>query len=227
MVPVVSSPLRVTDVGEVVGCDHDEVERAVMSFARSGIGPSLQRLVRVEQIRIGNKPVTVAYVLPGTRVPYSFKGKVFDQGGVFTRMGGQTVATTLDEVFELIRHGDHRAREARLAANQTLSFESATGIIEEAGLRFDRNSWIGYGLLDENRHFTNLTYLLSDQNISVIRLNFYRADGSFEHSESEVCSVLGQMVNLWGINPPFIDKNSFSQTRRETYRWPPIAACEQ
>lgn len=220
----------VADDGEVVGCDHDSVERAIMAFARSGVEPPMHRLIRVEQLKIDNKPVTVAYILPGTQVPYSFKGKVFDQDGVFIRIGGQTVAAKLDEVFELIRRGDRRNWEARPASNQSLTFTSATQIIEREHLRCDQNNWLGYGLLDENRVFTNLAHLLSDQNPTVIRLNFFRADGTFEHSETESGSVLRQMINLRrklnDINPAFIDKNTSSQTRSEKHPWPPVALRE-
>lgn len=210
--------------GEVVGSDHDSTEHAVMSFARSGVEPELTGLVRVELRTIDRKPVTVAYVLPGTELPYRLKGKPFDDDAVFIRMGGQTVPAGLDEIFDLIRRGDRRNWEERPAANQSLTFRTATEILSEAGVPFGEETWSQYGLLNQERLYTNLACLLSDQNPHHIRLNFYWADGAFEHSDMEEGSVLRQMLSLRrkldDLNSPFVEKNTSSQARRETHPWP-------
>ncbi len=203
----------VAEDGEVLGCDHDDVLRAVMSFARKDVEPTLLGLVRTRALRIGGRPVTVAHILPGAEVPYGLKGKVLDQGGVFIRLGGETVAATLDEVFELIRRGDRRSWETRPAAGQSLTFTSAATIMAS----FDQES-----LLGEDRLFTNLAALLSDQNQTAARLNFFRSEGTLEISETESGSVIRQMIRLRrrldGINPPFIDS--------QAHPWPPAAPWE-
>ena len=220
----------VANDGEVVGCDHDSTERAVMSFARSGVEPSLTGLVQVELQTIDKKHVTVVYVLPGTQVPYRFKGKRIDENGVFIRIGGQTVPANLDEIFELIRRGDQCNWEERPAANQSLTFKTATEILNEGSIPFGEETWLGYGLLNKERLYTNLAYLLSDQNPSLIRLNFYRANGTFEHSDTEEGSILRQMITLRrklnDLNSPFIEKNTSSQSRSETHPWPIVALRE-
>ena len=98
--------IGVADDGEVVGCNFDQVERSVRSFARDGVEPSISALVKARKQIVDDKIITSVLIAPGTERPYSFRGKVLTEGGVYIRLGGQTVSATLDEVMRIIRRGD-------------------------------------------------------------------------------------------------------------------------
>lgn len=218
--------LGVTQTGDVVGCDYDETAGAVFSFANDGVAPTLRDFVRVEPIRLDGKTVAVVCVLPGAETPVCLKGIPPTQG-VFVRRNGKIVAVTIDDVLRSVRFGKRREWEVRPAQEEPLTFSDTTTIFDEAGLSFERKIWSELGLLDKEGGFTNLALLLSDQNPSIIRLNFYRPDGTFEHAERLTGPLLRQASGLWqrldALSSTRPDRNTGSKGRRETRSRPPAA----
>lgn len=128
--------IGVADDGEVVGCNFDMVERAARSFARNGVEPSMSELVQVRKQNIGGKILAAVIVAPGREAPYCFKGKVFTDGGVFIRLGGQTVPASRDEVFQIIRRGDPRTWGTRTTAVTELTFGDASRVFAKQNVPF-------------------------------------------------------------------------------------------
>lgn len=220
----------VADDGEVVGCDYDKVCRAVHEFTRAGVDPAMNGLVNIKKQTAGGKTVATVIVAPGTKRPYSLKSKVFSRDGVFIRNGAQTVSAKLEEVFDLIRRGDPRPWETRPCPRQDLEFEDAAKAFRENGIPFGKDYWLGYGLVDKDQNLTNLAQLLSDQNETVVRFNFYRPDGMLESAEEEHGSILRQMAVLRrridAVNVPVVNKKTKTQSREEIYPWPVVAVRE-
>ena len=220
----------VSDQGEIIGCDFDQIQRCVMTFARNGAEPSLQSLVRVEREVHQDKVLARVYIAPGSDVPYRFKGKVFHEGGVYIRMGNQTVAANLDEVFSLIRRGDPRQWETQPSARQRLSFDSAEEICEDHGVPFSQDHFLGLGIVNSERLYTNLGYLLSDQNPFSMIFNRVDSQGKLIEGYREEGSLLAQMRRLRRtldeVNRPYINKDTGKQEREDIYPWPVIAVRE-
>ena len=99
----------VADDGEIVGCNYDEVERQVMTFAREGVEPSMVDLVIIQKKQFGDKVIASVIISTGQAKPYSFRGKTLTNGGVYIRLGGQTVAATLDEIFNIVQRSGTRS----------------------------------------------------------------------------------------------------------------------
>lgn len=220
----------VADDGEIVGCPADEIDRQVLSFARDGVQPPITDLVRVVPETIGGKTIVSVIVAPGSERPYGFRGKLLADGGVFIRLGGQTVKASLEEVFRIIQRGDPRMWESRPSRETALSFDVASQIFERCHVRFDEACWLGYGLRNAQRQWTNLALLLSDQCPHRMNLNRFRADGSLAESVRVSGSLLGQLQKAMGIledrNVPTIRKKAGKQEREETFPWPPVALRE-
>lgn len=216
--------------GEVVGCDFDQVERSVRSFARDGVDPSMSGLVQVRKQLLDDKVVAGVLIAPGTERPYSFRGKVLTEGGVYIRLGGQTVSATLDEVMRIIRRGDPRTWESRPCNQSDLTFDDCKRIFDEHGVPFAEANWLGYGLLNREREFTNLALLLSDQNPFRVIINKYAASGKADSSSR----ISGSVVQQWHVvrdrlrevNVPIIDKAPSDFARQEEFPWPQIALRE-
>lgn len=222
--------IGVADDGEVVGCNYDQVERSVRSFARDGVEPAMSELVQVRQQIWDGKIVVSVLVAPGSKRPYAFRGKVLTEGGVFIRLGGQTVAATLDEVIKIIQRGDPRTWESRPSYTTDLTFSEAARIFQEQGVPFTEANWLGYGLQNRDREFTNLALLLSDQNPFRVIINRYSPTEQVEGCDRIAGSVLQQWKivqdRLREINSPIIDKRSPDFVRQEVYPWPQIALRE-
>ncbi len=222
--------IGVADDGEVVGCNYDQVERSVRSFARDGVEPSMSRLVKVRKQIMDDKIITTVLIAPGSERPYSFRGKVLTEGGVYIRLGGQTVTATLDEVMRIIRRGDPRTWESRPCNQVELTFEDSKKIFEDHGIPFSEANWLGYGLINPDHEFTNLALLLSDQNPFRVIINKYAASGKVD----SCTKISGPIVRQWHtvrdqlseVNVPIIDKESSDFARQEKYPWPQIALRE-
>lgn len=222
----------VADSGEVLGCNFDEIDRQVMTFARQGVEPPLTDLVRIVPRDFDGKTVASVIVSPGPQKPYSFKGKLFSSGGVYIRLGGQTVAANTEEVIALIRRGNPREWETRLceADPDSLTFESAAKIFAERNVLFSEAAWLGYGLVNARRHFTNLALLVSDQCPARLAVNTFGPDGRIAKTERIRGSLLAQMTAAREIlekaNTPAISKRSGRQERLERHPWPVLALRE-
>lgn len=218
--------LGVTQTGDVVGCDYDETAGAVLSFASDGVAPTLRDFVRVEPIRLEGKTVAVICVLPGAETPVCLSGIPPTQG-VFLRRNGKNVAASIDDVQRLIRFEKRREWEVRPVQEEPLTFSNTANIFDEAELSLTPDTRAEYGFVSEDGRFTNLALLFSDQNPSVIRLNFYRPDGTFEHAERLSGPLLRQASGLRqrldALNSTRPDRNTGSQGRHETRSWPPAA----
>lgn len=222
--------IGVTDDGEVVGCNFDQVERTVRRFARDGVEPPMTNLVDVRKQELGGKVFAAVLVAPGTRRPYAFRGKLLAEGGVYIRLGGQTVSATLEEVIQLIQRGDPRTWESRPSHETALTFEEANLVFENRQIPFTESNWLGYGLINRDREFTNLALLLSDQNPFRVVVNTFGSSGKVETSVRISGSVLRQWnqvrERLSEVNSPIIDKDSKNFARNEVYPWPPLALRE-
>lgn len=222
--------IGVADDGEVVGCNFDRVDRSVRSFARDGVEPAMTRLVDVKKQELGGKVFATVLVKPGDHRPYSFRGKVLTEGGVYIRLGGQTVPAKLEEVVQLIQRGDPRTWESRPSAEQSLTFKDASEILQGNRIPFDEGYWLGYGLYNREREYTNLALLLSDQNPYRVVVNRYYGSGKLESSVRIDGSILRQWIvardRLFEVNVPVIDKETEDFARKETYPWPKVAVRE-
>lgn len=176
------------------------------------------------------KAVASVLISPGSRRPYGFRGKVLTEGGAYIRLGGQTVAATLEEIMSLIQRGDPRSWESRICNEHDLTFSDSQKVFDSANIPFGETNWLGYGLQNRNREFTNLALLLSDPNPYVVVLNKYDATGKVTGSDRIKGSVLRQWEavrdRLSELNQPIIDKDSSDFARREIYPWPTVALRE-
>ena len=63
----------VADDGEVVGCNFDQIERSVRSFARDGVEPPMSDLLQVSKREVDGKDLAFVRIAPGSKRPYAFR----------------------------------------------------------------------------------------------------------------------------------------------------------
>lgn len=194
--------LGVAGDGTVGEIDLEETQRAVMRFALNGAEPTMAGLVRVEPRTLDARTAALAFVASGPRRPYVLKDKRLSEDGVFIRMGGETVAATLEEILQIARR------------SSPLNWVSRTCL----------------GLLADDRRFTGLALLLSDQNDVRITFNRFGQDGSPERCEQVTGPLLEQMRRLRErleiVNAPTAGKSAGEGPCEMRRPWPDAALSE-
>ncbi len=222
----------VDDAGNVTGITNkDAIARSVYDFARQGVEPPLADSLNVENMTIDGKTVVSVHVASGEGKPYAFKGKRWDAGGIFVRVGTSSVAAKHEEIVSLVRASDPRPWETRPSILQELSFSQASKIFSDHHLSWTENHYLGLGLINGERRFTNLAYLLSDQNPTVVKISFYDTlDNRFSRGVVVRGSILSQMIELRyaldKVNTPVINKQTGRQERENIFPYPPLSLRE-
>lgn len=220
----------VADDGEIVGCNYDEVERQVMTFAREGVEPSMVDLVIIQKKQFGDKVIASVMISTGQAKPYSFRGKTLTNGGVYIRLGGQTVAATLDEIFNIVQRSGTRSWESKACFEEELSFDETKAILDSYAVPFDQPHWLGYGLTTSQGRLTNLALILSDQNPFELVVTTFDRHQNVSYSERIKGSILHQLQRIdhitSEINGSYIEKVPGSLASKNILPWPPVALRE-
>lgn len=221
----------VNDDGEAVGVDDfDKIARTVFAFARSGVDPDMSGLIRVNPISLPDgRTVAAVQILPGDDRPYAFRNKSWTNGGVFIRVGSSSMQAKRSEIMNMAK--DLIPWEERISRRQDLSFEEARRICGNRDVPFTQANYVGYGIWDTYKRYTNFGYLLSDQNNEVLKISEFLGEGGrFSGGPALTGSILKQREDalqyLMRINSPRVTKVAGEEERLDAYPWPPIAVRE-
>lgn len=222
--------LGVAGDGTVGEIDLEETQRAVMRFALNGAEPTMAGLVRVEPRTLDARTAALAFVASGPRRPYVLKDKRLSEDGVFIRMGGETVAATLEEILQIARRSSPLNWVSRTCGRDDLTFDATASFLESRGIPFGPDARTCLGLLADDRRFTGLALLLSDQNDVRITFNRFGQDGSPERCEQVTGPLLEQMRRLRErleiVNAPTAGKSAGEGPCEMRRPWPDAALCE-
>ena len=223
----------VRDNGTAAGLSQEEIDqigRSVLSFARNGCHPPVDALISERLTESGGKRLLVIHVEAGDQRPYSLSAEDISERNVFVRIGAASVGATREELVSMIRESNPEPWENRVAYQQGLSFESAGRIFAESGLAFGPQFYRVLHISDEEGRFTNLAFILSDQNVFLTNIGFFDASGRLKEMRSRAGSILEQMLGirrlLDELNVPVMEKPTVGQARKERFRFPPLALRE-
>ena len=166
--------IGVDDDGELVGVDNpDRLEERIISMARDNIHPAVTHLLWFERIRRDGKTALVVHVGPGTDKPYCTDPR--DSGTVYVRVGSVTLRASITQIRRFVEESNPTPWDSRIARDQSLTFHYCAAYCAERGLNFNPLHDFTYGLVDpKSRCYTNLAFLLSDQNTYRITLAIFR-----------------------------------------------------
>lgn len=152
------------DAGEPIGlAEPDVVSNAVTNTFR-GMHPDASAYFETHIEEAEGKPLVLVKVFPGKSTPY--KVDVRGEGcRAYVRRGSSTYLASEEELLELTRQGDPTPWEAYPAREQNLTFEATRRVFERHYVEFSsRTEEILMLRARSNGLWTNLAYLLSDQN---------------------------------------------------------------
>ena len=166
--------IGIADDGKVIGVEDPdkELRRAVQSIV-DGIRPSIAMNLRADIIEKEGKSVIQIEIFEGPNKPYYIREKGPREEGVYVRKGSASIPADEGSVRKMLREYPFSSFESMASVNQRLSFDTTRIFFEDAGIAFEESQMRTMGISD-TEGYTNLAYLLSDQNTQGIKAASYR-----------------------------------------------------
>lgn len=156
--------IGVADNGEIVGVnDPPEIMLSVNNMIRDAIKPDLTFFVSCKEVDEAGRKIVAVEVQRGTQRPYYLSGKGLRPEGVYVRQGASSVPATDTAIRRMIRETDGENYEDLRSLKQELSFAAAEGQFAKSSVEFGEKQKMTLGVINEDRIYTNLALLLSDQ----------------------------------------------------------------
>jgi len=169
--------IGVADDGTVVGVPNPEdVLLQVNNMMRDAIKPDITMFAQSGIEIIDGKPVISVTAQRGTERPYYLAGKGLRPEGVYVRHGVASVPATDSSIRRMIKETDGDNYEEIRSLNQDLTFEDASAEFAQRGVEFGEAQMVTLGLLNNDKIYTNLGLLLSDQCTHSIKVAVFQDD---------------------------------------------------
>ena len=166
----------------------------------------------------------------GDQKPYYLVDKGPRPTGVYKRVGSSVRKANSDEILSMLMQSRNYVYENDISDEQELTFRQLEKIFEDNGLSLTERAMVNFGILNENKEFTNLGRLVSDQSDVVVkvaeydsRMNF-RIKKTFSGSLVKILYDVEEQAERLNDVSAVIDGSSF--TRIETKSYPGAALRE-
>ena len=169
------------DDGNLVGLKNAKEELDKLSnLISDNIAPNLTFNVSMEIIEELGLDTIIVKVLKGTNRPYYLKSKGITPEGVYIRLGATNRMATRDEIVKMIMEDSNVKFEDNISKEQNLSFNYLERIFKEKNIILNKVKMKNMGFLNEKDLYTNLAYIVSDQNNFPIKIAVYKGDSKVE-----------------------------------------------
>ena len=172
-----------------------ELDR-ISNMLADSIDPNLILNISLEIVEELGKEIIVIKVLKGTKRPYYLKSKGMTPEGVYIRFGATNKQATRDDIIKMMLEDNGVHFEDNISKEQELTFHALEREFEEKALELDNAKMKNMGLINESNLYTNLAYIVSDQNKFPIKIAMYKGNDKEEfldQKELENMSVFEQL----------------------------------
>lgn len=226
--------IGIADDGSVVGVsDADSVCLKATNTIRDSIKPDVTMFVDCTAETIEGKAVIKISVQKGSAPPYYLAAIGLTPRGVFVRHGASSVSTSEAAFLKIIKESGPRENYEELCSlNQNLTFNEASPIFAAKGFLLDDVMQRKLKLKNEERLFTNLGLLISDQCPQTVKVSAFRdSSGANVSSWKEFSgSLLKQNEEIYRFidihNDNAIIGIAENLQRIERWSFPPVAVRE-
>lgn len=173
----------------------NELDR-ISNMLADSIDPNLILNISLEIVEELGKEIIVIKVLKGTKRPYYLKSKGMTPEGVYIRFGATNKQATRDDIIKMMLEDNGVHFEDNISKEQELTFHALEREFEEKALELDNAKMKNMGLINESNLYTNLAYIVSDQNKFPIKIAMYKGNDKEEfldQKELENMSVFEQL----------------------------------
>ena len=115
----------------------------------------------------------------GDQKPYYLVDKGSRPTGVYKRVGSSVRKANSDEILSMLMQSRNYVYENDISDEQELTFRQLEKIFEDNGLSLTERAMVNFGILNENKEFTNLGRLVSDQSDVVVKVAEYDSRMNF------------------------------------------------
>ena len=167
--------LGINDQGFAVGLENIyENYTRLTNGIRDSIAPDITMFIhyvlredRVIEIQVGE----------GSYKPYYIKKKGLKPTGVYVRQGASTAQASSEQIRRMIKDADGDVFEGLRAMNQELTFSAMKESFQKRELLFSEEKFTSLGLRNpEDKQYTNLAWLLSDQCQHTLKIAVFAGD---------------------------------------------------
>lgn len=223
--------IGVRDDGTVIGLDNaDSVSLQISNMVRDAIKPDITMFLHYETIVENGKNIVAVDIQRGADRPYYLAKKGMRPEGVYVRQGYSSVPATDTAIRRMIKETDGDRFEAMRCLNQDLTFEATKKEFELRKTDFGPKQMRTLKLIDQDRLYSNLALLLSDQCVHTIKVAVFQGTDQtiFKDRREFTGSLMQQMNEVYD----FIDfRNQTRATIEKLYRidvrdYPEVAVRE-
>lgn len=188
------------DEANLIGVENakQELDR-ISNMIVDSIDPNLIFNISMEIIEQEGKEIIVVKVLKGTNRPYYLKSKGMTPEGVYLRLGATNKNATRNEILKMMMEDAGVKFEDNVSKIQDLTFNAFKREFEERNIVLDNIKMQNMGLLTENGQYTNLAFIVSDQNSYPIKIAVYKGNDKsvfLDRKEFENMSVFEQLKEI-------------------------------
>lgn len=185
------------DDSNIIGVENARAELdKISNMIADSIDPNLIFNISLEIVEELGKEVIIIKVLKGTKRPYYLKSKGMTSEGVYLRLGATNRQATRDDIIKMMMEDSLINFEDCISKEQNLTFNAFEKEFREQNIVLDKTKFVNMGLLNEKGLYTNLAYIVSDQNVFPIKIAVYNDDYKEEFldkKEFENMSVFEQI----------------------------------
>lgn len=204
--------IGVNDDGTVCGVDNiDDTMLRITNVIRDAVRPDVTMFVECNNDLMNEKPIVRVTVQRGTARPYYLQRKGIRPEGVYVRQGASTVPATDAAILNMIKETSGDSYEAARSLDQHLTFNKATEFFKKRKVEFGKAQMRTLHLIGEDKTYTNLAFLLSEQCTHMIKLAVFEGSKKsiFKDRQELSGSLLEQMEEAFN----YIDR--YNRTRAE------------
>lgn len=188
------------DNSKLIGVENVKEELNKLSnLMADKIDPNVIFNITMEVLEIESKSIIVVKVLKGNNRPYYLKSKGMTSDGVYLRLGATNKQASRDDIIKMIMEDKGIKFEDNISTEQSLTFNALEKEFSDRDLKLDAIKMKNMGLLTVGGLYTNLAYILSDQNTFAIKIAVYKGNNKVEFldkKELDNMSVLEQLHEI-------------------------------
>ncbi len=143
--------------------DPDGVMVRIANSLKDAISPDVMPFVALKTISLDGLSIVEITVSTGTNRPYYIREKGLKPSGVYVRKGSSSQPMTDEGIREMIRQTSGQSYENGRSLRQDLTFVTLQTEMAKREIPLEKPNMQSLHLIGEDKLFTNLAYLLSDQ----------------------------------------------------------------
>ncbi|MBI9093466.1 MAG: putative DNA binding domain-containing protein [Sphaerochaeta sp.] len=190
----------IRDDGSICGVqDADDASTRLTNMVHDAILPNPIPFVRVQTVNLEDKHVIKAEISVGTERPYYLAKAGLKPSGVFMRSGNACIPINEAGIRNLIMETSGKSFEESRSLNQDLTFETLKQEMVLRQLEFGKSQMKTLKMIGEDKLYTNLAMLLSDQCNYSIKVAVFQGKTNvvFRDRKEFTGSILKQLSDVF------------------------------